>query len=389
MTALSTVPPAAEQQFATVQVSLELSHRKWLASVSRSSKRKVSRYKITGGDLPGLKSLLHRTVASERERTDLSVRLSICFEAGRDGHWLYRALKAEGYEVFVVDPASVAVNRRARRAKSDGLDVDMLDRVLKALVRGETGICSVIRVPPPEVEDIRRIVRERERLIRERVSHVNRINELLIQHNIRNFMALRRDRLEQLEGLRCWNGAPLPAHLKAELVRECRRLALLLEMITEVEAERAELIAAGELDEAPAVQKIMHSLVKLKGIGPAFASVLACEVYYREFRNRGGVGHYTGLAPSPYDSGTVHREQGICKAGNARARASLVEAAWLWTRYQPGSALAQAFFTRVGRQKGRVKRIAVVALARKLAIALWRYVTTGLVPDGAELKKAA
>ena len=202
---------------------------------------------------------------------------------------------------------------------------------------------------------------------------------------MRDFDPVRRDRLKRLTELRTWEGKPLPRHLKAELERECRRLALVIDMIAEVEKERNAL-----LDPTRSTSTAMHAkmvlLTKLRGVGGGIASVLASEVYYRNFRNRREVGQYVGLAPSPYASGDKSRDQGISKAGNARARTVLLEGAWMWLRYQPDSALSRWFRARVGDTHGRVKRIAIVALARKLAIALWRYVETGLVPEGAIVK---
>jgi len=206
--------------------------------------------------------------------------------------------------------------------------------------------------------------------VKERTSHLNRIKGLLYTQGVRDFDPARRDRLKRLTGLRTWDGKPLLPHLKAEVERECRRLALVIDMIAEVDAERNVLLDATR-STSTAMQAKMVLLAKLRGVGGGIASVLASEVYYRNFRNRREVGQYVGLAPSPYASGEKSRDQGISKAGNARARTVLLEGAWMWLRYQPDSALSRWFRARVGDSRGRVKRIAIVALARKLAIALW------------------
>lgn len=377
--------PRTESPVAMVFAAVELSFNTWLIGIGTPDSRTVSRHQVKGGDLRELISVLNRAAKQEEVRCGRSAHVHVCFEAGRDGHWLWRALTAEGFTVSEIDAASVAVNRRQRRAKTDRLDVEQLVRVQAALARGDRSVCSVVHVPTPEDEDAKRLHRERERLVRERTSHVNRIKALLYTQGVREFEPTRRDRLKRLVELRTWNGTPLPARLRAELERECRRLALVIEMIAEVETERNALI--DEASPAPtAMQEKMVVLAKLKGVGPGIASVLASEVYYRNFRNRRELGQYVGLAPSPYASGDRSRDQGISKAGNARARTVLLEGAWMWLRYQSDSALSKWFRSRVGDTRGRVKRIAIVALARKLAIALWRYVETGLVPEGAILK---
>lgn len=317
-------------------------------------------------------------------------RSIICFEAGRDGHWLYRALTAAGYDAYEIDPASVAVDRRARRAKSDGVDVDKLVRCLARYVRGERDACRMVEVPTPEEEDAKRPHREYERLVKEETAHRNRVKALLFAQGIRDFDPMAPDRLERLAAL------PILPGLKAELSRECRRLAELIDDIAEVEAEMAARIvkpktANPKSAAAPTpshIQAKAAELIKLRGIGVHFSAVLAGEVYYRTFKNRRGVGQYIGLAPSPFQSGDMARDQGIAKAGNSRARKAMIELAWMWRRHQPDSALSKWLDERVGDRKGRVKRIAIVAMAHKLSVALWRYLETGLVPEGAVLKRA-
>lgn len=384
------IAPVAGHEFAPIFVALELSRSKWLVGIGTPEKWAVRRHDVDGGDLDGLLALLRRVAAGEERRAGVAVRVHVCFEAGRDGHWLYRALRASGYDVYEIDPASVAVDRRARRAKSDGVDVDKLVRTLSRLVRGERDACRVVEVPTPEEEDAKRPHREYERLVKERTSHGNRVKGLLFAQGVRDFDPMVRDRLERLAEL------SIPPKLKAELIRECRRLAELIADIAEVEREMAAAIVPSRKAKAkrPAlappssVESKIGALFKLRGLGVHFSTVLGGEVYYRKFRNRRGVGQYIGLASSPFQSGDMARDQGIAKAGNGRARKTMIQLAWLWLQHQPDSALSRWFRERVGDQKGRVRRIAIVALARKLAVALWRYLETGLVPEGAVLKRA-
>jgi transposase len=233
-------------------------------------------------------------------------------------------------------------------------------------------------VPSPEQEDARRRSRERARLVVERGQHSSRIKGLLMTHGIRDFEPTRRDWQDRLAALRTAEGQPLAPCLRAELLRECRRLRQVMEMIVEVEAEQKQAVAAEDGNAA--------QLARLRGIGLAFGTVLSDEVFFRDFRNRREVGGYIGLAPSPWCSGQVRRDQGIAKSGNPRARRAAIELAWLWLRHQPGSALANWFHARLGAAKGRMRRIMLVAMARKLIIALWRYLSDGTVPDGAVLK---
>jgi transposase len=250
--------------------------------------------------------------------------------------------------------------------------------------RGEPKVVSVVRVPSVAEEDARRLHRERHRLVGERTQHVNRIKGLLATRGIYDYEPLRRDRRAHLAALRTGDGGALPPRLAAEIGRELTRLELVLAMIGEIEAER-DAIATAKAVIHPHAAKIQR-LAKLKAIGPEFATVLTGEVFYRDFANRRQLAAYAGLDASPWRSGAMCRDQGIAKAGNPKARTTMVEIAWMWLRHQPDSALSHWFHERVGALKGRPRRIAIVALARKLLVALWRYVETGLVPAGATLK---
>ena len=285
----------------------------------------------------------------------------------------------------MIDPASLQVDRRARRAKTDGIDVEKLLRSLMSYLRGEPKVWSVVRVPSVAEEDDRRLHRERGRLINERIQHVNRIKGLLAIHGIYNYQPLRRDRMQQFERLRTADGRTLPPRLKAEILRELQRLELVLGMIKTIEAERDAIASAKTEAEHRSAKKI-QGLANIKSIGPEFATTLAGEVFYRSFDNRKQLASYVGLTPAHFQSGSMCRDQGISKAGNAKARTVMVELAWLWLRHQLDSPLSVWFRERVGKLKGRIRRITIVAVARKLLIALWRYLETGLVPPGAVLK---
>ena len=370
--------PPADPASATLFVALELSRSTWLVALHSPLSDKVSQHRIEGGDVEGLLALIARKREQAQARLGRPLRVVSCFEAGYDGFWLHRWLCAHGLENRVLDAASLLVDRRAKRAKTDRLDAAGLLRTLRALERGEMQVCRVVHGPSPAQEDARRRSRERARLVVERGQPVSRIKGLLMTQGIRDFEPTRRDWPARLEALRTPDGQELAPCLRAEVLRECRRLWQVMEMVAEVEAEQKAVMDAEDGHAA--------RLTRLRGIGLTFATVLANEVFFRDFRNRREVGGYLGLAPSPWQSGGVRRDQGIAKAGNPRARRTAIELAWLWLRHQPGSALVRWFHERVGPGTGRMRRILLVAMARKLIVALWRYVTLGTVPEGALLK---
>jgi transposase len=381
---VNTASAARDNELARCLIAIELSKTSWVVGIQTPLRSKISHYRLEGCDWKGLLELIARVRRQVARELGRPVEVISCYEAGYDGFWLHRLLEAHGMRNYVLDPASLLVNRRARRAKTDRIDVERMLRALGRYLRGEADACSVVCVPSVEQEDARRLHRERHRLIRERVQHVNRIKGLCATQGIYDYEPLRPDRKAQLEGLRSGDGRALPARLKAEIIRELQRLEVVLKMIAEIEAERDAIIT----DKAPRhlnAAKI-KALANLKSIGPEFATTLVGEVFYRSFTNRRQVGSYVGLTPSPFSSGAIERDQGISKAGNPKARATMIELAWMWLRHQPDSALSIAFRARVGDLKGRARRIAIVALARKLLVALWRYLETGLVPTGAALK---
>ncbi len=363
--------------------SLELSKSRWLVTVSAPGSEKLSKHVVIGGDGGALLNLLGRLRASAERRGGMAVQVVVIQEAGLDGFWLHRLLEANGIESHVVDPASIAVDRRHRRAKTDVIDGEMLLRTLMAWARGERRVCSMVRPPSPDEEDRRRLTRERGTLLKERTQHTNRIKGLLAGQGIADYDPLRKDRLARLDALRTGDGRPLPERLKAEIRREIERVDLVVSQMAMVERERDALVG---MTSDPAPETAAAVLVRLKGIGPELGSLIWLEALYRGFSNRRQIAAYAGLAPSPWQSGGTDREQGISKSGNHRLRHALIELAWFWLRHQPASALSVWFRERVGQGRGRLRRIAIVALARKLLVALWRYATQGVVPQGATFK---
>jgi transposase len=373
---------AIRADLGAIFVSRELSRSTWLiTSLSPGGGEKMSKHSVPGGDVAGLLMRLSQLREKAGGRTGKSFPIVVIQEAGLDGFWIHRVLESEGIESHIVDAASIATSRRRRRAKTDRIDGEALVRALLAYKRGEPRVCAMVRVPTPEQEDRRRVSRERKTLTAERVGHVNRIKGLLFSQGV-EYEPLHRNRRDRLEKLRTPDGRPLPDHLKRQIRRELDRLELLLEQIKAVEAERDAVLA-------PAEEKIptpAMMLMELKGIGAEFAAVLWSEGLFRNFENRRQVAAYAGLAPTPWQSGTVDREQGVAKSGNPRLRTTMLQLAWLWLRHQPESALSRWFHERVNRNGGRFRKTMITALARKLLVALWKYVTAGVVIEGATMR---
>ena len=378
-------PAAVRTDLGAIFVSLELSRSTWLVtSLSPGAGEKMSKHTVRGGDVAGLLARFAELRAKAQARTGRLFPLVVVQEAGLDGFWIHRLLESEGIESHVVDTASITTSRRRRRAKTDRIDGEALVRTLLAYMRGEPRVCAMVRVPTPEEEDRRRLCRELKTLVGERIRHVNRLKGVLFAQGIRDYEPLRPDRRERLEALETGDGRPLPAHLKAMVRREIDLLELLSDQIDEVKAERDALLAA-ERAASPAPAPVAM-LLELRGVGPGFAGALWSEGLFRHFDNRRQVAAYAGLAPTPWQSGSVNHEQGVSKAGNPRLRATIVEMAWLWLRHQPDTALSRWYHDRVRRNGGRLKKVAIVALARKLLVALWKYVTAGVVIEGAAMK---
>ena len=382
----STVDTPTAGHCGTIFVAIELSQRSWLVTLHSPDKDKLSRHKLEGGDHVELLALISRV----RERAARALggvpAVVSCYEAGYDGFWLHRLLLAAGITNYVFDPASIAVDQRARRVKTDRIDGEKMFRTLMAYLRGEPRVVRIVQVPAPEQEDVRRASRERGRLIKEQTAHTTRIKALLRLLGMAVGNPRRRDWLSWLAAQRDWQGQAVPRRMLAEIKHEHARLMLVREQL------EALVQASAQADPAPAAAQMAERnelLLRLKCLGPAFATTLTNEVFYKDFRNRREVASYFGLTPSPWQSGGIDRDQGISKAGNPRARCAAIELAWLWLRHQPESALTRWFRSRTHNNASkRNKRIAIVALARKLMVALWRYLTTGLVPEGALLKEA-
>ena len=385
MSQFSGSPQASVDYNSTIIGALELSEKKWVLAVQLPSVSRHSKHVLDAcGD--GLVGLLERLKARCAASGGKIARVILTHEAGRDGFWLARFLARRGIEVHVIQPSSLPVDRRARRAKTDIIDVEMLLRTLMAWLRGEPRVCSMVPVPSEADEEARRAYREREDLTGERRSIVNKIDGILATLGIKGYKALRRDRREQLNCARQPDGDPIPAKAKARIERLLDQLDLVLKLIEQVESARdAVLKKDAPADEA---ERMIRSLTDLRSIGPDFATLLVREAFVRQFRNRRALGGYVGLGGTPFSSGGSEREQGIGKDGNARVRAAMVELAWMWLRWQPDSALSVWFRARVGAGGGRIRKIMIVALARKLLVALWRYVKDGVIPDGAKMKAA-
>jgi transposase len=376
-------PAAIRTDLGAIFVSLELSRRTWLiTSLSPGAGEKMSKHSVQAGDVSGLLQRFAELRRKAAARTGRDFPIIVIQEAGLDGFWIHRVLEAEGIESHVVDAASILTSRRRRRAKTDKIDGEALLRTLMAYKRGEPRVCSMARAPTPQEEDRRRPCRERKTLVAERGRHINRIKGLLFAQGVFGYEPLRKHRRERLEELQTGDGRPLPARLKAQIVRELDRLEVLLAQLKTLEAERAALLQ--ELsDPAPAAM-----LARLKGIGPEFATILWSEGLFRHFDNRRQVAAYAGLAPTPWRSGSIDHEQGVSKSGNPRLRTAMVELAWMWLQHQPTSALSQWFHARDQGLGGRKRKTTIVALARKLLVALWRYTSAGVVIEGAVMRAA-
>jgi transposase len=376
--------PSATPDFdRTLVMAIELSNTNWVLAAQVPG---LPRLKAKRTIEPAAEALL-AAIESYRERAKRAghavQRVIATYEVSWSGFWLARWLARHGVETHVVQPSSVPVDRRARRAKSDGIDAEVLLRTLLAWLRGEPRVCSMVPIPSETDEDARRCTRERTELVAERVELVNRIGAVLATLGVRDYDPLRRDRRERLATLRTALGGPLPPHASAKITRILDRLDLVRAQIVELDQQRDAVLEDATPDKA---SEMIQQLARLRGIGVQSATVLVREAFVREFANGKALGSYAGLAATPYSSGGVERELGISKAGNRRVRTVMVELAWLWQRYQPGSAQVRWFRERAGGTGGRMRKVMIVALARRLLIALWRFATQGVLPEGAVMK---
>jgi transposase len=309
-------------------------------------------------------------------------RICVAMEAGRDGFWLARWLQARGIEAYVIHPTSIPVPREHRRAKTDRLDVGMLLRAFLGWLRGERKHCSMVKIPTREEEDGKRPLRERESLVGDRSRLINQIKSLLAQHGVRGFKLTTKKAAAQLKHVETAEGLPLPPDICSQLERAMVRLALIKAQIAQLDAERVR-----RLKEAPeeGLHPMIRILAKVRGVGLMTAELLVREILSRPMRDRRAIARYAGLTGSPDESGKRRREQGLAKAGNGRVRHVLIELAWRFLTHQKDSALAQWFFARTQDGRGPTRKVMIVALARKLLIALWELATTGKLPEGVRL----
>lgn len=360
-------------------LAFELGWEEWKLAFTVGLGQKPRLKTIAAGDRRGL--LLEIRRAKQRFGLAADARVVSCYEAGRDGFWLHRFLVAHGIANRVVDSASIEVPRRRRRAKTDRLDATKLVMMLVRSELGDGRVWSVVRVPTAEQEDRRQLHRELLTLKKERTRQVNRIKGLLASVGVR--LDVTRDLLEELDGVRLWDGSPLPRGLRFRLEGGFERWEFIHGQVQDLEVERRRWLRE---DRSETTEKI-RALEQLRGIGINSAWLFVMELFsWRQFANRKEVGSIAGLTPTPYQSGGAPREQGIDKAGNRRVRAMAIEIAWCWLRHQPRSRLALWYQKRFGGGSSRMRRVGIVALARKLLIAFWRYLEFGVIPEGAELK---
>jgi transposase len=377
----------ALEQDSTIIASIEMSQSKWLVAavvpgVERQPLKKLN------ADEEALLKLLHRWRHEAGLAGRQIKRIVVAYEAGRDGFWLARWLRARDVEAYVIHPTSVAVSREHRRAKTDRLDTELLKRSFLGWLRGEKRHCSMVAIPTIEEEDARRPNRERGNLVTEQTRIVNQIKAILTRFGIRAFRSTLREVEEKLERVRTAEGTPLPENTRAELRRHLARLRVVREQIRAIEQERLRKLAA-----TPAGEKGPHVMVRLiarlLGVGVETADMLVNEILSRHLRDRKAVARYAGLTGSPDESGRRRRERGLARAGNARVRCGMIQLAWRFLRFQKDSALAQWFHARTADGRGSTRKTMIVALARKLLIALWRLVTTGEMPQGVVLRPAS
>jgi len=377
--------PVALNQDGTLIAVVEMSRSSWLVAgivpgIARHPLKKLD------PDEAALRRLLERWRGEATQAGRTIARIAVAFEAGRDGFWLARWLRARGIEAYVIHPTSVAVLREHRRAKTDRLDTELLKRAFLGWLRGEPGHCSMAAIPTIEGEDARRPNRERESLVGERTRVVNRMKANLARLGIRNFRPTLRSASERLDALRTPEGTPLPPNTLAELRRDMARLHFIAGQIREIEDARQERLE-GPSDQGP--KAMVRLLAQMVGIGIETADMLVHEVLSRNLRDRRAVARYAGLTGAPDESGAKRREKGLAKAGNARVRRGMVQLAWRFLLFQKDSALAQWYRARTADARGGTRKTMIVALARKLLIALWRFVTTGEAPEGVALRPAS
>jgi transposase len=368
----------------TLIAVIEMSQSSWLVAgiVPGVERQPLKKLKV---DESTLLNLLHRWREEAQKAGHRIKRISVAFEAGRDGFWLARWLRARDIEAHVIHASSVAVSREHRRAKTDRLDSELLKRAFLGWLRGERDHCKMVAIPTTKDEDAKRPNRERESLVGEQNRIVNRMKATLIRLGIRGFNPKLKKAAERLEGLRTPEGEPIPLNTLAELHRDMVRRRLVSDQIRQIENVRLEHLKQAPSDGPHAMVRLLARVI---GVGIETADMLVQEVLSRNMRDRRAVARYAGLTGSPDESGTKRREKGLARSGNARVRRGMIQLAWRFLMFQKNSALAQWFQTRTKNARGTRKPM-VVALARKLLIALWRFVREGVVPDGVVLRAAS
>ena len=373
----ATLKQAIGNASAVLYVAFELGWNEWKLGFSTGLAQPARERTIAARNL----TALEQEITKAMQRFGLAAQTPVvsCYEAGRDGFWLHRYLVQRGIDNQVVDSSSIEVNRRKRRAKTDRLDVGKLVTMLMRFHNGEPKVWSVVRVPSVADEDRRQLHRDMLEMKAERTQHSNRIKGLLASLGLQTEVTA--DFLQKLQALRTWDDQAVPAGMQQRLLREFARWQFVDRQIRDAENERARKIRTAT---EPGVDKV-RQLLNLRGIGANSAWLYVMEFFgWRQIKNRRQLASLAGLTPTPFESGESRREQGISKAGNRRLRTMAVEIAWCWLQYQPGSALSQWYQARFGKGNSRLRRIGIVALARKLLVALWRYLETGAVPAGAE-----
>lgn len=375
-------PLPITENHSTIYLSVEVSRSSWVVAVyCPTTDDNIRTHKLDAADTKGLLALALKA----QSRMGSPAKVLLCYEAGFEGVWLARYLDkmAPDIEVVIIDPASLQVDRRFKKVKTDRIDAVRMIRALKAWHMGDSDVLSRVRVPTIEDEDKRRIGRERDSLIKERQRGRNQVRGLLYLHGIFDLKPGSRDFDGRLAVARTGYGTPLAPNAHAEIRRIFARLKLIDEQLAIVTARRNEMVAIGQDSEATTVEGMAATLTRLRGIGPNDATLMASEVYNREFRNRRQLGRWAGLTSAPWSSGSVDHDQGITKSGPSRVRKHLIQMAWRWLRFQPKSRLALWYQEKTRDGHGRNRRRMIVALARKLLIALWRFATQGVVPEGA------
>ena len=376
--------PTAFDHETTLLAVIEVSGTSWLtlAIVPGVDRRPLHKLPV---DENALFKKLESWCQEARKAGKLVRRTVVAFEAGRDGFWLARWLRARGIEAYVIHPVSVAVPREARRAKTDRLDAHRLMRALLGWLRGEPDSCRMVAIPTLAQEDARRPGREREHLVRERTRVINRVKAAMARLGIRGFKPGLRNAVARLEMLHTPDGEPIPPNTRAELLRHLQRLQLLKAQIAAIEEQRRATLA----EAAPSgAETMVQLLARLRGVGIETAEMLVHEVLSRNLRDRRAVARYAGLTGTPDESGRRRREKGLSRAGNARVRSGMIQLAWRLLMFQPQSALVIWYRERVAGARGAGKKIFIVALARKLLLGLWRYARFGEIPEGFVLRPA-